>query len=85
MRNQWKSKPVVLILACMDGGAEHLKPVNVKIAKLREALEAVSAEQIYLRARDYRHRISEFLLASFYALFCTGASVVSNQTRSEFG
>jgi len=37
---------------------EHLKPVNVKIAQLREALEAVSAEQIYLRARDYRHRIT---------------------------
>lgn len=74
VRNQWKSKRVVLILTCTDGGAEHLKPVNVKIAQLREALEAVSAEQIYLRARDYRHRISEFLLTSFYTLFCTGTS-----------
>lgn len=37
---------------------EHLKPVNVKIAQLREALAAVSAEQIYLKARDHRHRIT---------------------------
>jgi hypothetical protein len=42
--------------------AEHLKPVNVKIAQLREALAAVSAEQIYLKARDHRHRISKSLL-----------------------
>jgi hypothetical protein len=35
---------------------EHLKPVNVMIAKLREALAAVSEEQIYLKARDLRHR-----------------------------
>lgn len=38
-----------------------MKPVNVKIAQLREALEAVSAEQIYLKARDQRHRLSELL------------------------
>jgi len=37
---------------------EHLTPVNVKIAKLREALESVSAEQNYLKARDFRHRIT---------------------------
>jgi len=35
---------------------EHLDPVNVKIAELREALESVTAEQQYLKARDARHR-----------------------------
>jgi len=35
---------------------EHLKPVNVKVAKLAEALEAVSAEIRYLQTRDFRHR-----------------------------
>ncbi|KAF9607052.1 hypothetical protein IFM89_030825 [Coptis chinensis] len=35
---------------------EHLNPINVKIAELREALESVTAEQTYLRARDSRHR-----------------------------
>ncbi|CAN6462932.1 unnamed protein product [Victoria cruziana] len=35
---------------------EHLDPVNVKIAELREALESVTAEQKYLKARDSRHR-----------------------------
>ncbi|KAL7124021.1 hypothetical protein ABFS83_14G020400 [Erythranthe nasuta] len=35
---------------------EHLDPVNVKIAELREALESVTLEQRYLRARDARHR-----------------------------
>lgn len=39
--------------------AEHLDPINVKIAELREALESVTAEQKYLRARDARHRHSE--------------------------
>lgn len=67
----------------MDGCAEHLKPVNVKIAQLREALEAVSAEQIYLRARDYRHRMSEFLLTSTH---CSAQElpVVSNRVCSKF-
>lgn len=41
--------------------AEHLDPINVKIAELREALESVTAEQKYLRARDYRHRRSKSL------------------------
>ncbi|MED6200058.1 hypothetical protein PIB30_081582, partial [Stylosanthes scabra] len=31
---------------------EHLDPINVKIAELREALESVTAEQKYLKARD---------------------------------
>ncbi|XP_019442181.1 PREDICTED: transmembrane emp24 domain-containing protein p24beta3-like [Lupinus angustifolius] len=35
---------------------EHLDPINVKIAELRESLESVTAEQKYLRARDARHR-----------------------------
>ncbi|KAF5752334.1 transmembrane emp24 domain-containing protein p24beta3-like [Tripterygium wilfordii] len=35
---------------------EHLDPINVKIATLREALESVTAEQKYLKARDARHR-----------------------------
>ncbi|KAI9196551.1 hypothetical protein LWI28_024856 [Acer negundo] len=35
---------------------EHLDPINVKIAELREALESVTAEQKYLKARDVRHR-----------------------------
>ncbi|KAL0388540.1 UNVERIFIED_CONTAM: Transmembrane emp24 domain-containing protein p24beta3 [Sesamum radiatum] len=33
-----------------------LDPINVKIAELREALESVTAEQKYLKARDARHR-----------------------------
>ncbi|KAJ4968963.1 hypothetical protein NE237_015664 [Protea cynaroides] len=37
---------------------EHLDPVNVKIAELREALQSVIAEQKYLKARDSRHRIT---------------------------
>ncbi|KAK8648150.1 hypothetical protein V6N13_128911 [Hibiscus sabdariffa] len=36
--------------------SEHLHPINVKIAELRESLESVSAEQKYLRARDDQHR-----------------------------
>ena len=40
--------------------AEHLDPINVKIAELREALESVTAEQKYLKARDTRHRHSKF-------------------------
>ncbi|KAG6668774.1 hypothetical protein CIPAW_01G194900 [Carya illinoinensis] len=35
---------------------EHLNPINVKIAELREALDSVTAEQKYLKARDARHR-----------------------------
>ncbi|KAH9298774.1 hypothetical protein KI387_030456, partial [Taxus chinensis] len=35
---------------------EHLDPINVRIAELREALDSVSAEQRYLKARDARHR-----------------------------
>ncbi|KAJ6800666.1 transmembrane emp24 domain-containing protein p24beta3 [Iris pallida] len=35
---------------------EHLDPINVKIAELREALESVTAEQKYLKAREARHR-----------------------------
>ncbi|XP_054804138.1 transmembrane emp24 domain-containing protein p24beta3-like [Prosopis cineraria] len=35
---------------------EHLDPVQVKIAELREALESIIAEQRYLKAREARHR-----------------------------
>ncbi|XP_024366529.1 transmembrane emp24 domain-containing protein p24beta3 isoform X1 [Physcomitrium patens] len=35
---------------------EHLKPVDVKISQLSEALELVSAEIRYLQNRDLRHR-----------------------------
>lgn len=35
---------------------EHLDPINVKIAELRETLESVTAEQKYLKAREARHR-----------------------------
>ena len=50
---------------------EHLDPVNVKIAELREALESVVAEQKYLKARDTRHRHREFSSPFiFYTLFC---------------
>lgn len=33
----------------------------MKIAELREALESVTAEQKYLKARDARHRHSKLL------------------------
>lgn len=39
--------------------AEHLDPINVEIAALREALESITAEQKYLKARDARHRHSK--------------------------
>ncbi|KAK7280065.1 hypothetical protein RJT34_25127 [Clitoria ternatea] len=35
---------------------EHLDPINVKIAELREALESVVTFQKYLKAREVRHR-----------------------------
>ena len=44
---------------------EHLDPINVKIAELREALESVTAEQKYLKARDARHRRSKPFFFSF--------------------
>lgn len=43
---------------------EHLDPINVKIAELREALESVTAEQKYLKARDARHRYSKLFPSS---------------------
>lgn len=41
-----------------------MDPINVKIAELREALESVTAEQKYLKARDTRHRHSMLLAIS---------------------
>ncbi|KAM7255767.1 hypothetical protein ACFE04_011508 [Oxalis oulophora] len=35
---------------------EHLNPVNVQIAELRESLESIITEQKYLKARETRHR-----------------------------
>ncbi|KAL6515097.1 hypothetical protein OROMI_034129 [Orobanche minor] len=35
---------------------EHLDPINVRIAELREKLEYVTIEQKYLKARDVSHR-----------------------------
>ncbi|KAM1001407.1 hypothetical protein ACFX15_007593 [Malus domestica] len=35
---------------------EHMDPLNIKIAELREALEAITTEQKFLKARDARHR-----------------------------
>ncbi|KAK1296591.1 Transmembrane emp24 domain-containing protein p24beta3 [Acorus calamus] len=65
---------------------EHLDPVNVKIAELREALESVTAEQKYLRARDTRHRHTNestrkrlivYTLMEYMALVCaSGLQVV---------
>ncbi|EPS65381.1 hypothetical protein M569_09395, partial [Genlisea aurea] len=43
---------------------EHLDPINVKIARLREALESVISEQKYLKARDARHRLTNESTAS---------------------
>lgn len=43
---------------------EHLDPIHVKIAELSEALESVTLEQKYLRARDIRHRHSKPLFPS---------------------
>ena len=49
-----------MFLSCLlECFSEHLDPVNVKIAELREALESVVSEQKYLKARDTRHRHSE--------------------------
>lgn len=51
---------------------EHLDPINVKLAELREALESVTAEQKYLKARDARHRHSMMLLSCLVKLFSSG-------------
>ncbi|XP_068646915.1 transmembrane emp24 domain-containing protein p24beta3-like [Aristolochia californica] len=61
---------------------EHLDPINVKIAELREALESVTSEQKYLKARDTRHRLTNestrkrlvyYTLAEYIALICASA------------
>lgn len=62
-------------LSSCDFVSEHLDPINVKIAELREALESVVAEQKYLKARDSRHRHSKMfpLFLSFTrVLLCVG-------------
>eukprot|EP00249_Psilotum_nudum_P002743 c15870_g1_i1 orf=520-1179(-) len=64
---------------------EHLDPVHVKIAELREALESISAEQHYLKARDARHRhtvesthrrLIGYTLLEYLALILASASQV---------
>ncbi|KAK1387867.1 Transmembrane emp24 domain-containing protein p24beta3 [Heracleum sosnowskyi] len=35
---------------------EHVDPINVKIAQLREALESIIMDQRFLKARDIHHR-----------------------------
>ncbi|KAJ0974073.1 hypothetical protein J5N97_016038 [Dioscorea zingiberensis] len=58
---------------------EHLNPINVKIAELREALESVTSEQKYLKAREARHRHTNestrrrlifYTLLEYIALVC---------------
>ncbi|OAY76073.1 Transmembrane emp24 domain-containing protein p24beta3 [Ananas comosus] len=58
---------------------DHLDPINVKIAELREALESVTAEQKYLKAREARHRRTNdstrrrlifYTLTEYLALVC---------------
>lgn len=48
-----------MIFVFFISGAEHMDPLNIKIAELREALESVTTEQKYLKARDARHRYSK--------------------------
>lgn len=52
----------------------------MKIAELREALESVTAEQKYLKAREARHRRSKGLI--FYFLTC--CSVVWKRIMLEY-
>lgn len=49
--------------------SEHLDPVHVRIAELREALESIIAEQRYLKAREARHRYSKCLLLCIIKIF----------------
>uniref|UniRef100_A0A1D1XHE3 Transmembrane emp24 domain-containing protein A n=2 Tax=Anthurium amnicola TaxID=1678845 RepID=A0A1D1XHE3_9ARAE len=65
---------------------EHLDPINVKIAKLREALESVTAEQHYLKAREVRHRhtnestrrrLTVYTLAEYLVLACVSGLQVA--------
>lgn len=53
-------KLCLAFLCICDLLVEHLDPINVKIAQLRESLESVTSEQKYLKARDARHRHSKF-------------------------
>ncbi|XP_077239740.1 transmembrane emp24 domain-containing protein p24beta3-like [Tasmannia lanceolata] len=64
---------------------EHLDPLTVRIAMLKEALESVAAEQRYLRVRDARHRktnkstqrrVNAYTLAEYFALaFMSGIQI----------
>ena len=62
--------PALIFAPCtinllLISSAEHLDPINVKIAELREALASVTAEQKYLKAREARHHHSKQYYKSF--------------------
>ncbi|XP_031287124.1 transmembrane emp24 domain-containing protein p24beta3-like [Pistacia vera] len=51
---------------------EHLDPIYIKIAELREALESVTADQKYLKARNARHRYTNLSIRKrviFYTIW----------------
>ncbi|KAL6214649.1 hypothetical protein ACLB2K_014081 [Fragaria x ananassa] len=71
---------------------EHMDPLNIKIAELREALESITAEQKYLKARDARHRYTNvgtkkrviyFTLAE-YLLFAVASALQVVYIRNLF-
>lgn len=79
-RNAAETRHVTLLSFDSIHIAEHLDPVNVKIAQLREALESVTAEQRYLKARETRHRRSKHLhldRTPFSLLYPPSQSVIS--------
>ncbi|CAL0310360.1 unnamed protein product [Lupinus luteus] len=59
---------------------EHLDPINVKIAELREALESVISEQKYLKARDARHRYTNEGTRKRVVLFTMGEYILIGAT-----
>ncbi|KZV20536.1 hypothetical protein F511_33967 [Dorcoceras hygrometricum] len=72
---------------------EHLDPINVKIAELRESLESVTAEQKYLKAREARHRHTNestrkrviFYTVGEYLLLAAASSLQVMYIRRMFG
>ncbi|KAJ7977336.1 Transmembrane emp24 domain-containing protein [Quillaja saponaria] len=62
---------------------EHLGPINVRIAELREALESIISEQKYLKAREIRHRYTNestrrrvvFYTITEYIIFAAASSL----------
>ncbi|KAH9729650.1 transmembrane emp24 domain-containing protein p24beta3 [Citrus sinensis] len=76
-----------------DGQFEHLDPIYVRIAELREALETVSAEQRYLKALESRHRSTNestrkrvvFYTVSEYLLLAGAGALQVMYIRRLFG